>query len=117
MIRVGVGGWTYEPWRGTFYPDGMKHADELRYAGSKLTSIVNPQNAASSWKGAAGTISHLGPRAARAGEAVTTPPNMPSSAPSATIVPVHVINLVARMADPHRWKVGRRKVEALIPSP
>ena len=21
MIRVGIGGWTYEPWRGTFYPD------------------------------------------------------------------------------------------------
>jgi uncharacterized protein YecE (DUF72 family) len=39
MIRVGIGGWTYEPWRGTFYPDGLKHADELKYASSKLTSI------------------------------------------------------------------------------
>ena len=39
MIRVGIGGWTYEPWRGTFYPQGLKHADELQYAASKLTSI------------------------------------------------------------------------------
>jgi uncharacterized protein YecE (DUF72 family) len=39
MIRVGIGGWTYEPWRGTFYPEGLKHADELRYAGAHLTSI------------------------------------------------------------------------------
>jgi uncharacterized protein YecE (DUF72 family) len=39
MIRVGIGGWTYEPWRGTFYPDGLKHADELRYAGEHLTTI------------------------------------------------------------------------------
>ena len=39
MIRVGIGGWTFEPWRGTFYPQGLKHADELRYASSKLTSI------------------------------------------------------------------------------
>ncbi len=39
MIRVGIGGWTYEPWRGTFYPQGLKHADELKYAGGKLTSI------------------------------------------------------------------------------
>jgi uncharacterized protein YecE (DUF72 family) len=39
MIRVGVGGWTYEPWRGTFYPPGLKHADELRYAAGKLTTI------------------------------------------------------------------------------
>jgi uncharacterized protein YecE (DUF72 family) len=38
-IRVGIGGWTYEPWRGTFYPAGLKHADELKYASSKLTSI------------------------------------------------------------------------------
>jgi uncharacterized protein YecE (DUF72 family) len=39
MIRVGIGGWTYEPWRGTFYPEGLKHADELRYAGEHLTTI------------------------------------------------------------------------------
>ncbi len=39
MIRVGIGGWTYEPWRGTFYPEGLKHADELRHAGAHLTTI------------------------------------------------------------------------------
>src|SRR5262245_45966500 len=32
MIRVGIGGWTFEPWRGTFYPKGLKHAEELGYA-------------------------------------------------------------------------------------
>ena len=39
MIRVGIGGWTYEPWRGAFYPQGLKHADELKYASEHLTSI------------------------------------------------------------------------------
>ena len=39
MIRVGIGGWTYEPWRGTFYPAGLKHADELGYASRHLTTI------------------------------------------------------------------------------
>ena len=38
-IRVGVGGWTFEPWRGAFYPKGLAHAKELAYASSKLTSI------------------------------------------------------------------------------
>ena len=28
-IRAGVGGWIYAPWRGTFYPKGLKQADEL----------------------------------------------------------------------------------------
>jgi uncharacterized protein YecE (DUF72 family) len=38
-IRVGIGGWTYPPWRGVFYPKGLKQADELGYAASHLTSI------------------------------------------------------------------------------
>jgi uncharacterized protein YecE (DUF72 family) len=38
-IRVGVGGWTYEPWRGAFFPEGLPHAKELEYASTKLTSI------------------------------------------------------------------------------
>ncbi len=39
QIRIGVGGWTYEPWRGTFYPPALAHKRELEYAASKLTSI------------------------------------------------------------------------------
>ena len=38
-IRVGVGGWTFEPWRGEFYPKGLPHARELTYASERLTSI------------------------------------------------------------------------------
>jgi uncharacterized protein YecE (DUF72 family) len=38
-IRIGVGGWTYEPWRGTFYPDGLVQKRELEFASRKLTSI------------------------------------------------------------------------------
>jgi uncharacterized protein YecE (DUF72 family) len=38
-IRFGIGGWTFEPWRGVFYPAGLKQADELAYAASHLTAI------------------------------------------------------------------------------
>jgi uncharacterized protein YecE (DUF72 family) len=38
-IYIGIGGWTYEPWRGVFYPKGLAHARELEYASRKLTSI------------------------------------------------------------------------------
>ena len=38
-IRIGVGGWTYEPWRGNFYPGGLTQKLELEYASRKLTSI------------------------------------------------------------------------------
>jgi uncharacterized protein YecE (DUF72 family) len=38
-IRIGVGGWTYEPWRGEFYPEGLVHSGELEFASRHLTSI------------------------------------------------------------------------------
>src|SRR3954451_16952411 len=38
-VRVGIGGWTYGPWRGTFYPEEVPQAKELEYAASKLGAI------------------------------------------------------------------------------
>ncbi|MBI2769135.1 MAG: DUF72 domain-containing protein [Burkholderiales bacterium] len=38
-IRVGIGGWTFEPWRNNFYPQGLPHARELHYASRQLTAI------------------------------------------------------------------------------
>ena len=38
-IRVGVGGWTFEPWRGVFYPEGLPLKRELEYAAQHLTAI------------------------------------------------------------------------------
>ncbi|PJG48651.1 hypothetical protein CAF53_10700 [Sphingobium sp. LB126] len=37
-IRVGIGGWVFEPWRGTFYPEGLRQKDELAYVGEHLTA-------------------------------------------------------------------------------
>jgi uncharacterized protein YecE (DUF72 family) len=36
---VGIGGWTYEPWRDNFFPAGLPHARELEYASRALTAI------------------------------------------------------------------------------
>jgi uncharacterized protein YecE (DUF72 family) len=38
-IRVGIGGWTFEPWRGVFYPEGLSQKRELEFASRALTSI------------------------------------------------------------------------------
>ncbi len=38
-IRAGIGGWTFEPWRGTFYPPGLPHTRELDFASRHVTSI------------------------------------------------------------------------------
>lgn len=39
QIRIGVGGWVYEPWRGAFYPDTVKQKDELAYMSRHVTAI------------------------------------------------------------------------------
>src|SRR4051812_2542932 len=39
MIRVGIGGWTFEPWRTTFFPKGTPKTKELHYASRQVTSI------------------------------------------------------------------------------
>ena len=38
-IHIGIGGWTYAPWRGVFYPKGLAQARELEFASRRLTSI------------------------------------------------------------------------------
>jgi len=38
-IFVGVGGWNFAPWRGSFYPKGLVQSKELEYASRQLTSI------------------------------------------------------------------------------
>jgi uncharacterized protein YecE (DUF72 family) len=38
-IYVGIGGWVYEPWRQSFYPEGLPQKRELQYAAAHLTAI------------------------------------------------------------------------------
>jgi uncharacterized protein YecE (DUF72 family) len=38
-IRVGIGGWTYEPWRDNFYPADLTQKRELEYASRHVTAI------------------------------------------------------------------------------
>jgi uncharacterized protein YecE (DUF72 family) len=39
MIRAGIGGWNFEPWRGVFFPKGTPKARELQYASRQVTTI------------------------------------------------------------------------------
>ena len=38
-IRIGIGGWTYPPWRGVFYPDTLPQKSELEYASRAMTAL------------------------------------------------------------------------------
>ena len=60
-IRIGVGGWTYPPWRETFYPQGLPQKRELEYASRQLGAIeINAtfygRQSPKSWKSWADTV-------------------------------------------------------------
>jgi uncharacterized protein YecE (DUF72 family) len=38
-VRIGISGWTYKPWRGVFYPTGLRQKDELSFASRQVSSI------------------------------------------------------------------------------
>ncbi|WP_374674839.1 DUF72 domain-containing protein [Ideonella sp.] len=38
-VRIGISGWRYAPWRGVFYPPGLRQRDELAYAAGRMASI------------------------------------------------------------------------------
>jgi uncharacterized protein YecE (DUF72 family) len=38
-IRVGIGGWVFPPWRGAFYPVGLRQTEELAFASRHVTGI------------------------------------------------------------------------------
>ncbi|MDF3864068.1 DUF72 domain-containing protein [Pseudomonas denitrificans (nom. rej.)] len=38
-LHIGISGWRYVPWRGDFYPEGLRQKDELRYASRAFNSI------------------------------------------------------------------------------
>lgn len=39
IVRIGIGGWTFPPWRGDFYPAGLPQSRELEYAASRFGAI------------------------------------------------------------------------------
>jgi uncharacterized protein YecE (DUF72 family) len=38
-VRIGIGGWTFPPWRGTFFPDKLPQSRELEYAAQQFRTL------------------------------------------------------------------------------
>jgi uncharacterized protein YecE (DUF72 family) len=39
LIRIGISGWRYEPWRGAWYPEGLQHRRELEFCGAHFPTV------------------------------------------------------------------------------
>jgi uncharacterized protein YecE (DUF72 family) len=38
-VRIGVSGWRYGPWRGVFYPEGLRQKDELSFLARQFPTV------------------------------------------------------------------------------
>ena len=39
VVRIGIGGWSYAPWRGSFFPKGLAQSKELEFASRQFGAI------------------------------------------------------------------------------
>src|SRR5947208_6504447 len=39
MVRIGISGWRYDPWRKVFYPEGLPHRRELEFCGRHFPTV------------------------------------------------------------------------------
>lgn len=39
LVRIGISGWRYAPWRGVFYPEGLPQRSELAFAAARFPTI------------------------------------------------------------------------------
>ena len=90
QIRIGIGGWNYPPWRGTFYPDKLPQKRELEYASRALTAIeINatfygrqkPPRAGRTGRGRSPTASSSRSRRRAIASAARSSPRAPTASP------------------------------------
>ena len=39
MVKIGISGWRYDPWRKVFYPEGLPHRRELEFCGRHFPTV------------------------------------------------------------------------------
>lgn len=69
-IRVGIGGWVFPDWRGTFYPEGLRQKDELAYVGrhmgaTEINATYYSRQKPESFAASPSSSSSTAPRSAR----------------------------------------------------
>ncbi|MFL6722689.1 MAG: DUF72 domain-containing protein [Sphingomicrobium sp.] len=89
-IRIGIGGWTYEPWRGVFYPDDLPHKRELEFAARTFGAIeINAtfygRQSPKSWENWAKSVPDGFQFSVKGSRYVVTRPKLPTRAKGSAI--------------------------------
>ncbi len=117
-IRIGIGGWTYPPWRGTFYPPGLPQKRELEYASNHLGAIeINAtfygRQSPKSWQSWAETVPDDFEFSIKASRFCVTRPNLGDAAEGIATYFAQGMAALGSKLGPVLWMLAsRRKFDA-----
>jgi len=113
-IRIGIGGWTYPPWRGTFYPPDLPQKRELEYASAQLGAIeINAtfygRQSPKSWESWAQTVPDEFQFAAKASRFCVTRPRLADAAEGVATYFAQGLSALGGKLGPILWMLSARR--------
>ena len=113
-IRIGIGGWTYPPWRGSFYPQGLPQAKELDYASRQLGAIeINAtfygRQSPKSWAGWAETVPEDFQFAIKGSRYVVTRPRLADAGEGLGVYFAQGMSALGPKLGPILWMLAARR--------
>ena len=114
MARVGIGGWTYAPWRGTFYPPGLPHSRELEHASRQFGAIeINAtfygRQSPKSWAGWAEAVPDGFQFAVKGSRYCVTRPKLADAAEGLEIFFAQGLLVLREKLGPLLWMLAARR--------
>lgn len=114
QIRIGIGGWTYPPWRGVFYPDKLPQSKELEYATSQFGAIeINAtfysRQSPQSWEKWASTAPEGFEFAVKASRFCVTRPKLADAAEGLANFFVQGLSALGPKLGPILWQFAPRR--------
>lgn len=114
QIRIGIGGWTYPPWRGTFYPPGLPQSKELEYASRQLGAVeINAtfygRQSAKSWASWAAAVPDGFQFAIKGSRYCVTRPKLAEAAEGLQVYFAQGMSALGQKLGPILWMLAARR--------
>ena len=114
MIRVGIGGWTYPPWRGSFYPEKLAQSKELEFASRQFGAIeINAtfygRQSAKSWAAWAKTAPDGFQFAIKGSRYVVTRPKLADAGEGLGVYFAQGMSALGDKLGPFLWMLAARR--------
>jgi uncharacterized protein YecE (DUF72 family) len=114
-IRIGIGGWTYPPWRGAFYPPDLPQKRELEYASRQFGALeINAtfygRQSPKSWQNWAETVPDGFQFAVKGSRYCVTRPKLADAAEGVGVYLAQGLAALGNKLGPILWMLAARRL-------